>query len=279
MALGFLAVWFAGVALAQEGGGRIEGRVVREDGTGIGGVSVVLLETSASEITGSNGTFTFSNVAAGTYSITLNLGENVLTLSGISVTVGKTTTVDETVDWDVGFAETLTVYSASRRIERIVEAPAAITTVDEDTISREASHGQVPKLVEFTPGVNATQSGVYDYNLNTRGFNSSLNRRVATLIDGRNPSVPFLGAQEWAAISFPLDDLANVEFIRGPSAALYGANASSGVLNMITRQAKYSAGGLVRATGGFMNTVQDDPTGGAANIDFRWAGGSATSGT
>ena len=51
------------------------------------------------------------------------------------------------------------------------------------------------------PGAEVTQSGIYDYNFNTRGFNSSLNRRVATLIDGRNPAVPFLGAQEWAAMT------------------------------------------------------------------------------
>ncbi|MDX1385522.1 MAG: TonB-dependent receptor, partial [Thermoanaerobaculia bacterium] len=119
------------------------------------------------------------------------------------------------------------------------------------------------KLLEFTPGAEVTQSGIYDYNFNTRGFNSSLNRRVATLIDGRNPSVPFLGAQEWAAISFPLDDLASAELVRGPSAALYGANASSGVLNLVTRAPRASQGGQLRVTGGELSTL---------NGDLRWAG-------
>ncbi|MGH9337865.1 MAG: TonB-dependent receptor plug domain-containing protein, partial [Vicinamibacteria bacterium] len=118
--------------------------------------------------------------------------------------------------------------------------------------------------LEYTPGAEVTQSGLYDFNFNTRGFNSSLNRRVATLVDGRDPSVPFLGAQEWAAISFPLDDLATVELVRGPSAALYGANASSGVLNMTSKQPRYSQGGLFRVTGGELDTV---------NLDFRLAEG------
>ena len=108
-----------------------------------------------------------------------------------------------------------------------------------------------------------TQSGLYDYNINTRGFNSSLNRRVATLIDGRDPSVPFLGAQEWSAVSFPLDDLANLEMVRGPSAALYGANASSGVLNMTTKAPRDSQGGILRLSFGELNTT---------NVDLRWAG-------
>jgi iron complex outermembrane receptor protein len=137
-----------------------------------------------------------------------------------------------------------------------------VTVVSEEQIEREASHGQLPKLLEFTPGAEVTQSGLYDFNFNTRGFNSSLNRRVATLIDGRNPALPFLGAQEWAAVSFPLDDLAGAELVRGPSAALYGANASSGVLNLTTKQPRYSQGGLVRFTGGNIDT---------ANVDFRFA--------
>jgi iron complex outermembrane receptor protein len=120
----------------------------------------------------------------------------------------------------------------------------------------------VPKLLEFTPGVEVTQSGLYDFNLNTRGFNSSLNRRVVTLVDGRDPSVPFLGAQEWAAISFPMDDLQNVELVRGPSSALYGANAFNGVLNMVTKNPRDTGGGLFRLTAGELETL---------NLDFRHA--------
>ena len=129
--------------------------------------------------------------------------------------------------------------------------------------SKKLSSGQLPKLLEFTPGAEVTQSGLYDYNFNTRGFNSSLNRRVATLVDGRDPAVPFLGSQEWAAISFPLDDISTLEVLRGPSAALYGANASSGVLNITTKPPRYSQGGFLRFTGGELDTY---------NTDFRWAG-------
>ena len=70
--------------------------------------------------------------------------------------------------------------------------------------------------------------------------------------------MPFLGSQEWAAISFPLDDLASVELVRGPSSALYGANAFNGVLNLVTKQPRYSEGGLVRLTGGELSTFNGD---------------------
>ena len=138
-----------------------------------------------------------------------------------------------------------------------------MTTVQEAEIARKASSAQLPKLLEFTPGAEVTQSGLYDFNVNTRGFNSSLNRRVAVLIDGRDPTVSMSGAQEWAAIGFPLDDIAAVDFVRGPSAALYGANASSGVISITTRQPRDSPGGMVRFTTGELGT---------ANLDLRWAG-------
>ncbi|HEY4563263.1 MAG TPA: TonB-dependent receptor, partial [Thermoanaerobaculia bacterium] len=171
---------------------------------------------------------------------------------------GGARTLDKKVDWDLSFAESITVYSVSRKAERITEAPAAVTVVPVEDIALKAPTGQVPKLLEFTPGVDFTQSGLYDFNFNVRGFNSSLNRRILTLIDGRDPSVPFLGAQEWAAVSFPMDELATVELVRGPGSALYGANAFSGVLNMTTRSPRGNTGGKVRLTGGELGTARGD---------------------
>jgi iron complex outermembrane receptor protein len=259
--LGAGALLSSVLAFSQETG-RIEGRVLRADGSPVPGVSVVVNELSLTEITDGNGAFTFSSVPVGTYSVTFVLGTNVVTTDQVQVAAGQSTSIDQQVDWTAGFAESLIVYGVSRKLERIVEAPSAVTVVAEEEIAQVASHGQLPKLLEYTPGAELTQSGIYDFNFNTRGFNSSLNRRVATLVDGRDPSVPFLGAQEWASISFPLDDLATVELVRGPSAALYGANASSGILNMTSKQPRYSEGGLFRVTGGQLDTV---------NLDFRLA--------
>lgn len=252
----------ATLALAQ-GNGEVTGTVTGASGAGLSGVSVVINELGAATLTGGGGRFTISGVPAGTYTLSYSLGDHVATEEGVEVTAGQTTRVEKSVGWNVSFAETITVISASRRAERVIDAPAAVTVVTAEEIESQASHGQLPKLLEYTPGAEVTQSGLYDFNLNTRGFNSTLNRRVAVLIDGRDPSVPFLGAQEWAAVSFPLDEIANLEFLRGPSAALYGANASSGVINMVTKRPADSQGGQVRLTGGEVDTLK---------ADFRWAG-------
>ena len=252
----------AASAHAQEAG-RIDGRLMRPDGTAVVAATVLVNETRASTLTGPDGRFVFVGVPAGTYSVSIVLGSNETVVPNVGVNPGNTTFLQQTVDWVAGFEEGLIVQGSSRRLERIVDAPAAVTTVGAAEIASRGTHGQLPKLLEFTPGAEATQSGVYDFNLNVRGFNSSLNRRVAVLVDGRDISEPFLGAQEWASVSFPLDDLATLELLRGPSAALYGANASSGILNMISKEPRFTPGGLVRITGGELGT---------ANLDFRWAG-------
>lgn len=247
----------AGLAPAQEMG-RIEGKVTRTDGTALGGVSVRIDEVDRSALTESDGSFVLADVPPGTYDLSFSLGDRTAEQAGVQVAAGAAVQVDKSVDWDVSFAESITVFSVSRRAERVTEAPAAVTVISQEDIEREASTGQIPKLIEFTPGVDFTQSGLYDINFNTRGFNSSLNRRILTLIDGRDPAVPFLGSQEWAAVSFPMDELATVELVRGPGSALYGANAFSGVLNMTTRSPKGSEGGKIRLTGGDLSTQRAD---------------------
>ncbi len=248
-----LALLCAAPAVAQ-GNGQIEGTVTKEDGKGVGGVTVVVSELGLVEITNTDGSFRFGGVPAGTYNLSFSLGDNA-TSESVEVAADSTATVDKAVDWDVSFAETITVYSASRRRERIVDAPAAVTVVADEEIARESSSGQLPKVLEFTPGVEVTQSGVNDFNLNTRGFNSSLTRRVQVLLDGRDPAVPFLGSTEWGYLANQ-EGLASMELIRGPSSALYGKNAFNGVLNLISKAPRDSVGGQLTLTAGELSTLR-----------------------
>lgn len=267
-----LAVLVALPLAAQETGG-IEGNLAREDGTALGGVAVIVDETGAIATSARDGSYRFGGLAPGTYSLSFTLGENSEAREGVEVAAGETTTVDMTFDWDVSFLETITVFSASRREERIVDAPASITAFSEEEIEAEAVTGQVAKVLEFAPGVEVNQSGIYDYNLNARGFNSSLNRRVQTLVDGREPSVPFLGATDWLSLT-SMQNVKSMELVRGPSSALYGANAFNGVLNIVTKSSMESSGGRVTLTAGELSTLKGEASW-ATNSDttgFRFLG-------
>ncbi len=249
----------AGGPLLAAETGRVEGRVGRQDGSAISGVLVYMDgSASADAVTDASGSFRIEKVAAGTHLLAFQLGSNVATEDGVEVTAGETTRVEKVVDWVYSYSETLTVSAASRRVERIVDAPAAITTLPPAQIEREASTGQLPKLFESAPGAELSQGGLYDFKFNVRGANTLGNRRIAVLVDGRNPSFPLLGAQEWAAATFPLDDLASAELVRGPSSALYGANAFNGILNLVTKSPRDRSGGYVRLAGGELSSAHLD---------------------
>lgn len=165
---------------------------------------------------------------------------------------------------ETSFADTLVVEAASRQSERLVDAPAAVTVLESAEIERRGAHGQIPRLLAGTPGVDLAQNGLFDWNFNVRGINRSTNRRVLVLVDGRDPSLPiFAGGQEWGALGFPLDELATAELVRGPGAALYGANAFHGVLSLVTKGPKESRGGRVRLSAGELD---------GRRVDARWAG-------
>ena len=259
-------IFCAGLVVAEEGTARVEGRVTKKN-AGVGAVVVLINELKLTEETDAEGRFTFSKVPLGTFAVVLSLGDETA-VHQLVVSEGGTKQVEFEVDWAIRGYEEVTVI-AEELAAKVVDAPAAITSIPAEQIVQQASEGQIPKILEFTPGAEVTQSGLYDFNFNTRGFNSSLNRRVSTYIDGRDVGVVLLGAQEWAAIAGGLDDVANLEFIRGPSAALYGANASSGVVNITSKAPRNSLGGLARFTTGELNTVSLDVRQ-AFNIGSGW---------
>lgn len=156
------------------------------------------------------------------------------------------------------FDHAMTVVSVSRRRERIADAPAAVTAIHEEEIARRSGHQQIPKLLEFTAGVEVAQATLYDFNLNVRGFNSGLNRRVLVLIDGRDPSMPFLSSQEWAATAVPPYLIESAELVRGPSSALYGSNAVNGVLNLTTKNPRGTRGGRLGIQAGSLENRRFD---------------------
>jgi len=256
---------FPAIVAAQpaKGSGRLDGVVVRQDGSGVGGVVMLVEELGLKALTDATGKYAFGLIKPGTYTVVSTLGPNSLRQPGIVITDRITTTLRTVVDWPLSIFESVVVNGTTRLPERLVEAPAAVTVLGRDELATQALHGQLPRVLAGTPGVELVQSGLYDFNLNSRGFNTFYNRRIVTRIDGRDPSQPqFGGYVDWAALSLPLDDTEQLEFVRGPAAALYGAGAFNGVMNITTRRPRDTVGGKVRYTVGELGTQR---------IEFRQA--------
>jgi iron complex outermembrane receptor protein len=246
------------IASAQETG-TVTGTVTRAgEGAALSSVSVTVQATGQSTVTGADGKYTLRRVPAGPQTIVFRwLGYRP---NQVDVTVEANSSVTADVGMEqVTIALTeIVVEGASRAPERIVEAPAAISVVPQEVLQSASITGQAPAALQTIPGVDVVQSGVNDFNVNARGFNSSLTRRVLVLQDGRDLAIAFLGSQEWNGMTQPLEDLGKVEMVRGPGSALYGANAFSGVVNITTPTAREVLGTKLTLAGGELETFRGD---------------------
>jgi outer membrane receptor for ferrienterochelin and colicins len=246
------------IANAQEVG-TVTGTVTRAaDGQALSSVSVSVAAVGISTITNNDGRYTLRRVPVGPQTIVFRWLGYAPTQQQVVVEAGSTVTADAALEAVVVSLGEIVVEGASRGPERIVEAPAAISVVPQEVLQSVAVTGQAPMALQAVPGVDIVQSGVNDFNVNARGFNSTLNRRVLTLQDGRDLAIAFLGAQEWNGMTQSTDDLGRVEMVRGPGSALYGANAFSGVINITTPEAREVLGNKLTIAGGELETFRAD---------------------
>jgi iron complex outermembrane receptor protein len=88
------------------------------------------------------------------------------------------------------------------------------------------------------------------WSISSRGFAGFTSNKLLVLIDGRSVYSPAYSGVFWDAQNTLLEDIDRIEVIRGPGGTLWGANAVNGVINIITKNAETTQGGLVRASFG-----------------------------
>jgi iron complex outermembrane receptor protein len=256
----FFIILLLSCQLFAQGNGTINGHITDEStGEALIRVNVIISGTTIGAATDLDGNYTITNVPAGSYSLVFSLiSYQTITKDDVVIDANQTVKLDVVLAATAVELGNVTVYGASRRNEKITEAPSAVSVIGMEEIRLKSNLTDVPKLLESQPGVDLVQSGVDDFNLNTRGFNSSVTRRVLVLMDGRDLGAAFLGQQEWGAISYPLEDVSNVEFVRGPGSALFGTNAFNGVLNISTFSPQQALGTKVKLSGGELSMFRVD---------------------
>ncbi len=256
----------ATLPLFAQAGGTLTG-TIRDGETleGIPNVNMTLRGTGFGAATDINGRYTIGNIPPGNYTLVVSSVGYKRVVTSMVISAGQTLVRDFNLERETLQVGEIMVYGASLRQERITEAPAAVTVIEAKDIARFAGSGQLPKLLETEPGVDIVQSGLFDFNINTRGFNSSLNRRLLILLDGRDLGTAFLSATEWNGLSVPLEEFGRIELVKGPGSALYGANAFNGVLNVTSIPPNAMLGTRLIAGGGEKS---------AYRVDIRHAGAS-----
>ena len=153
------------------------------------------------------------------------------------------------------------VVTASKTEQQLVNAPASVSVVAEEMIQNSPATN-IGDLLRSVPGINVTQVSARDVNLTSRGATGTLATSQLALVDGRSIYLDFYGMVMWDLVPSNFDEIRQIEVIRGPASAVWGANAMSGVINVITRTPRELAaqGGssLTVGLGMFNREVADD---------------------
>ena len=126
------------------------------------------------------------------------------------------------------------VVTASKVEQQLVNAPATVSVVTADVIASTPATNYA-ELLRAVPGVNISQTSARDYNVTMRGASSTLATSTLALLDGRSLYLDFFGFVAWDLLPVNPNELKQIEVIRGPASAVWGANAMNGVVNFISK--------------------------------------------
>ena len=143
----------------------------------------------------------------------------------------------------------LEVTSVSQKPESLSQTAAAIHVVTQDDIRRMGAL-TIPEALRNIPGVEVARVNSRDYAITARGFNGTVANKLLVLVDGRSVYTPLYSGVFWDVQDTFIEDVAQIEVIRGPGATVWGANAVNGVINVITKDAAHTQGWTVVGGGG-----------------------------
>src|SRR5688572_23803027 len=130
--------------------------------------------------------------------------------------------------------EETVVVSGSRTDEKLINTPVTMSVITAETIEH-APTRNFAELLRSVPGLNLTQVSARDMNATTRGATGTLSTGQLALLDGRSLYQDFFGFVMWDFLPVNLNEIKQVEVIRGPASAVWGANAFNGVINVLTK--------------------------------------------
>lgn len=154
---------------------------------------------------------------------------------------------NEYLDLDIDQLMDITVTSVAKRDQRLADAPAAVFVISQEDIRR-SGVTSIADALAMAPGIQVAKISASKWSVSSRGFAGFTSNKLLVLIDGRTVYSPAYSGVFWDAQNTLLEDIDRIEVIRGPGGTLWGANAVNGVINIITKKAEDTQGGLVRAS-------------------------------
>ena len=225
----------------------VSGTVTDDKGEAVIAANVNIAGTTTGTTTDANGKFTLTS----SRSFPWTLEVSYVGFSGQDILV-ESATADLKIALSEGVNLNEIAISASKRPEKIQEAPASISVINQKELRTTAQASPVRMLVNV-PGVQLQQQSAGRINIEMRGAAGLFGTSVLPILDYRNLSAAGIGTFDGNVGN--MIDLQRVEVVRGPGSALYGAGVTSGVVHFITKSPIDHPGITVQVAGGERNTL------------------------
>jgi outer membrane receptor protein involved in Fe transport len=244
-----LACLALGTAASAAEAGRIEGTIKDATGAVLPGATVTVSgPVTRSERSGAQGAFEIPGLPSGTYSVTaVRPGFAEARRDGVKVEGEAGPRVDLVLSLVV--QETVVVTASRNSESNLIDAPATVSVVTGSQIAASSAENYGDMLRTVT-GLNVVQSSARDINLAARQASPLLTNTQLALLDGRTIYADFFNIIFWDLVPVNPSDIKQIEVVRGPDSAMWGANATTGVVNIITKTPREAPGGTIVLTGG-----------------------------
>ncbi|MBI5848839.1 MAG: TonB-dependent receptor [Nitrospirae bacterium] len=180
---------------------------------------------------------------------------------------------DETAELQLLYEEKDLV-TATKRSTPLRKAPAVATVITADEI-RDMGARNLLDVLKMVPGVGISMNEYGVNMIEVRGIRTTFNEKILIMIDGHSINKNSFGSGlHLLADTLPVENIKQVEVVRGPGSALYGSSAFMATINIITRDAEEIDGLETKISGGSFDTFKGNLVGAAVHGDKLAASGS-----
>jgi len=149
---------------------------------------------------------------------------------------------------------TIDVSILGKNTQKLLDVPAAVYILTAKQISQSGATN-IPDLLRLVPGLQVAQLDANKWMVSSRGFSNRMTNKLLVMIDGRSVYSPLFGGVNWEQQNLMLEDIKQIEVIRGPGSSAWGANAVNGVINIISKHSRDTQGGLISTLVGSEKTI------------------------
>lgn len=150
------------------------------------------------------------------------------------------------------YAETMEV-TASRSEQPLLDSPVALSVLGERQIEQSPADNYAD-LLRGVPGVNVVQTSTRDLSVRSRGATRVAENSQVAMVDGRSVYLDYYGIVVWDYLPIDLSEVKSIEILRGPGSAVWGPNAMSGVINVLTKTPRELTGATLTLKAGERGT-------------------------